>query len=383
LRRVLFAEYLVWDTPFRVGSHHYAGHFVDLGWNVGWLGGEFHAYNLLNNRAELARKVPIWRRGGSRRRAGPWEYVPLKLLPYRKAGVLGNARLAWHGHRWTLPPVKRALERGGFDGGDVLWLTNIQAYPWLTKWGAWDVTVYRAADEHSAFAGSPRSLRSVEEQVVRSVDVVFAASHGVYDRLRQLRPRGVYHLPNGVDLTRFGGVHPAPDEYRAIPRPIAVYVGAISYWFDLQLVAEVARARPGVSFVLIGEARVPARPLASIPNVHLLGPRQPEQVPAYLQHADAGLIPFVRSALTNNINPLKMYEYLACGLPVVSTDLTELRLMKAPVFLAAGPSEFGGALDGAFAVRDHEKDAYRTYASGHTWEARYERLDSVLGKLLR
>ena len=54
--KVLFAEYLVWDTPFRVGSHYYAGHFLNLGWEVGWLGGEFHPFNLLNNWPELARK---------------------------------------------------------------------------------------------------------------------------------------------------------------------------------------------------------------------------------------------------------------------------------------------------------------------------------------
>ena len=383
MKRALFAEYLVWDTPFQVGSHYYARHFLSAGWNVGWLGGEFHAYNLLNNRGELARKAPIWRRGGCRRPGGPWEYVPFKVLPFRRAGFLGRPGFAWQGHRLTLPPVKRVLARNGFDGGDILWLTNVHAYSWLTEWGSWRATVYRAADEHSAFAESPRSLRSVEEEVVHSVDVVFAASHGVYNRLREVRPEGVYHLPNGVELDRFQRIQPSPPEYAHFSGPIAVYVGAINYWFDLHLLAEVARERDDVTFVLIGELRVSAGLLASLPNVHFLGPREPECVPGYLQHADVGLIPFVRSELTHNVNPLKMYEYLACGLPVVSTDLSEIRLTQAPVLLARDGAGFGAAIDEALSQGIESEEANRAFASQHTWRARYAQVDAILGGLLQ
>jgi len=383
LSRALFAEYLVWDTPFRVGSHHYASHFLRHGWDVGWLGGEFHAYNLINNRDELARKAPIWLRGGRQHPDGPWEYVPFKLLPYRRAGFLGRPGLARHGYRWSLPPVKRVLARNEFADGGVLWLTNVHAYPWLANWGSWQATVYRAADEHSAFAESPLSLHTIEEEVVRSVDVVFAASQGVYNRLRQVRSEGVYYLPNGVDLERFQRIHPSPPEYADLPRPIAVYVGAINYWFDLQLLAEVARERANVTFVLIGEPRVSTGTLASLPNVHFLGPRAPERVPSYLQHADVGLIPFVRSALTHSVNPIKMYEYLACGLPVVSTDLSEIRLMQAPVLLTRDSIGFAAALDEALSLGIEERDANRAYAARHTWQVRCAQVDAILGSIPR
>jgi glycosyltransferase involved in cell wall biosynthesis len=275
------------------------------------------------------------------------------------------------------------LERHEFDRGNVLWLTNIVAYPWLSKWGAWDVTIYRAADEHSAFAESPLSLRAVEEEVVRSVDLIFAASHGVYDRLRPIRPNAVHYLPNGVDLDRFQPKQPPPAEYSAYARPIAVYVGAINYWFDRGLLEEVARKQANVTFVLIGEARVSLGTISTLPNVHVLGPRAPRRVPAYLQHADVGLIPFVESALTHNVNPLKMYEYLACGLPVVSTDLSEVRMMRAPVHLATGAAAFCRALEAALSIDDGQREEYLAYAAQHTWQARYDRLDRTLAKALR
>jgi len=381
--KALFAEYLVWDTPFRVGSHHYASHFLDCGWEVGWLGGEFHPFNLLNNRPELARKFPIWRQGGRRRPCGPWEYAAFKLFPYRRWGPLDREGLAWKGDRWTLPPVRRVLASTGFERADLLWLTNVHAYPWLVRRGGWRAVIYRAADDHAAFAASPRSLRAVEEEVVRRADGVFAVSHAVYERLRRVRSEEVYHLPNGVDLARFEAVQPRPPEYAHLHRPIAVYVGAIHYWFDVGLLTEVARRRADVSFVLIGQAHVPLTRLTDLPNVHFLGTRPPEEVPAYLQHADVGLIPFVRSPLTDSINPLKMYEYLACGLPVVSADLAEVRAMEAPVYLVLDGASFCAALDSALSIRGVERGTYRAYAAQHTWQARYAQVDAVVDRLLR
>lgn len=381
--KALFAEYLVWDTPFRVGSHYYARHFLDLGWGVGWLGGEFHPFNVLNNRLELARKFPAWRQGGRCHPGGPWEYTALKLLPYRRWGPLDREGLAWGGDRWALPPVRRALARAGFDRADLLWLTNVHAYAWLTRQPGYRATVYRAADDHAAFAASPRSLRAVEEAVVRRADAVFAASHAVYERLRRVRPEGVYHLPNGVDLARLEARQPPPPEYARLRHPIAVYVGAIHYWFDLALLAQVARRRDDVSFVLVGQAHVPLAPLVGLRNVHFLGTCPPEGLPAYLQHADVGLIPFIRSPLTDSVNPLKMYEYLACGLPVVSADMAEVRAMEAPVHLVRDVAGFCAALEAALSASDADREVYRTYAARHTWQARYAQVDAVIDRLVR
>ena len=381
--KALFAEYLVWDTPFRVGSHHYARHFLDLGWEVGWLGGEFHPFNLLNNRPELARKFPIWRQHGRHHPGGPWEYAAFKLLPYRRWGPLYREGLAWKGDRWALPPVRRVLTRAGFDHADILWLTNVHAYSWLIRQPGYRAIVYRAADNHAAFAASPRSLPAIEETVVRRADAVFAVSHAVYERLRQVRSEGVYHLPNGVDLARFEAVQPLPPEVAHLRRPIAVYVGAIHYWFDVNLLAEVARRRDDVSFILIGQAHVPLTRLTDLPNVHFLGTRPPEELPAYLQHADVGLIPFIQSSLTDSINPLKMYEYLACGLPVVSTDLAEVRAMEAPVYLAQDVASFCDTLDAALSIADADRGVYRAYAAQHTWQARYAQVDAVVDQLLK
>jgi len=379
--KALFAEYLVWDTPFQVGSHYYARHFMQQAWEIGWLGGEFHLFNLLNNREELRRKFPIWREGGRRVPGGPWEYTAFKVVPYRRWGPLDSESLAWDGLRWTIPSVRRVLARSGFDHADLLWLTNILGYPALIHEKTWQSIVYRAADDYSAFAASPRSLRNVEKEIVRRADIVFAVSHAVYKRFRCLRKEGVYYLSNGVDLNRFTTIQPCPPEYQTLNHPIAVYVGNIQNRIDYDLLLETARHRDDVSFVLIGQARVPLKKLTQLLNVWFLGTRSPDVIPAYLQHADVGLIPFVRSPLTDAVNPLKMYEYMASGLPVISTDLAEVRASHAPVTIIHDAASFSNALDAAFEGHDADPSQYRAYAAQNSWNARCVEVDKILNQL--
>jgi len=179
-------------------------------------------------------------------------------------------------------------------------------------------------------------------------------------------------------MDRFCVPQPYPPEYETLSRPIAVYVGAIHNWFDIDLLLETARLRDDVSFILIGQAYIPLKEITALPNVQFLSTRPPELVPAYLQHADVGLIPFVRSPLTNAINPLKMYEYMASGLPVISTDLVEIRAMGAPVTIVHDATSFSNALDTAFEARNTNQATYLAYAAKNSWEARYAKVDALL-----
>ena len=136
------------------------------------------------------------------------------------------------------------------------------------------------------------------------------------------RSEGVFRLPNGVDLSRFQDTKPRPPEY-----------------------ADLAGR-------------------------------------AYLQHAAMGLIPFVVSPLTDSINPLKMYEYLACGLPTICSPLKEVQAMGAPVLFADDVGSYLSSIDQTLAATDEVSQSHRRYAAQHTWERRYEKVDAILDRLL-
>src|SRR5262249_4083207 len=151
---------------------------------------------------------------------------------------------------------------------------------------------YRVADYNPHFAKYTPATRRLEEEMARRADLVLCPSRQLVGYAEELGARRTLLLPNGVDYDHYARPVPPPPEYAAIPRPVAVYVGVILGWFHFGWVGRAARNMPDVSFVLIGPDRLARKELGGLPNVHLLGVRDYTQLPAYLQHADVGLMPF-------------------------------------------------------------------------------------------
>jgi glycosyltransferase involved in cell wall biosynthesis len=148
-------------------------------------------------------------------------------------------------------------------------------------------------------------------------------------------------LENGVEFDRFAAAAAPPPEYRDIPEPRAVYAGALDERFDAGLIHALA-ADPGIRIVLIGPASgAVVNALSDRPNVFLLGPRPYESLPAYLQHAQVGLLPLTAHPANEGRSPMKLFEYGAAGLPVVATATRELSRRALPfVILAKEPGRF-------------------------------------------
>jgi glycosyltransferase involved in cell wall biosynthesis len=185
------------------------------------------------------------------------------------------------------------------------------------------------------------------------------------------------HLPNGVNFSHFARPDvPVPPEYASIRRPIAVYAGYMDAWFDYALLNRAVAALPDVSFVLIGGTPHAHARFASAPNLHLLGPRPFSRLPEYLRAADVGLIPFDvqnHPTLVHSIHPLKLYEYLAAGLPVVATRWRELERLQSPATLCESPGQFVSAIKSCVTCTP-QPELYRTYAEQADWKHRVSRL---------
>jgi glycosyltransferase involved in cell wall biosynthesis len=243
--------------------------------------------------------------------------------------------------------------------------------------------IYHCVDEYSAFAGVPReAFRRMEETLVRRADLVVTSSDSLCRDRRRLNPR-TFFVSHGVDVAHFSrtldpGMTPPPDA-TGFRRPVVGFFGLIAEWIDLELLRALARRRPDWTLVLVGKATVETSSLRELPNVHLLGQKPYETLPSYCRAFDVGLIPFRIDDLTLKANPLKLREYLAAGLPVVSSDLPEVRKYADLVRLASGADGFIAAIEQALGDRSETAARARVEAMKHeSWEARVEEISELI-----
>ena len=235
---------------------------------------------------------------------------------------------------------------------------------------AWPV-VYDCMDDHAGFSTNRPEMLAQEEELLRGARLVCASSEKLHERASQLNPSHLI-LPNGCDMDHFSKVGPAPHG----PRPRIGYYGAIADWFDADLVADLAERRRDWDFVLVGSTfTADTSRLVRQPNVTLPGEQPYADLPAWLDRFDVLLIPFKRVPLTEATNPVKAYEILAAGRPLVSVPLPEVRALQPHVRLASTADEFEREIAVALATDSPEEVARRrAFAAQHTWEERVDRL---------
>jgi glycosyltransferase involved in cell wall biosynthesis len=249
------------------------------------------------------------------------------------------------------------------------------------------LVVYHCVDDVAAQKGvDAASFRAAEERFARRADLVLASAPALAERMRTLSSRVLY-APNVADTATFAtalDAGPVDAAMEALPRPRLVFQGAIvATKLDVGLLAEAARQRPEWSFVLVGPrgAGDPGGDLSALdraPNVHMVGPRDAAALPEVLRGADAGLIPYAINDLTRSVFPMKVYEYLAAGLPVLATPLPALAGLEE-VETVASAAELVATAERELAADTPERRAQRSReAASHSWEARIKEIEQVL-----
>ncbi len=285
--------------------------------------------------------------------------------------------------------VRRTVRRLGLGANPILWAYVPQAEALLDVLAP-DLVIYHCVDDMAVQSGfDTAGFRAAESRFAARSDLVLASAPALAKRMRTLS-NNVLYAPNVADTELFASaLEPGPLDpaLAALPGPRIVFTGAIvQSKLDFELLIALARARPDWSFALVGpvgpgDPRTDASVLAAEPNMHLLGARAYTELPAVLRAADAGLIPYARNALTQSIFPMKVYEYLAAGRPVVATPLPALEGI-AEVATAPDAEGIAALLDQALATDSEQRRAERSRAAAsHSWERRLEEIEAAIGAL--
>jgi UDP-galactopyranose mutase len=248
-------------------------------------------------------------------------------------------------------------------------------------------TVYDCMDELANFRFAPPELLPLETELLAVADVVFTGGYSLYE-VKRGRHRNVHAFPSSVDQAHFrkarGGV-PVPPDQEALGSPCLGFFGVVDERMDLSLVAALADSHPEWSIAIVGPVvKIDPAELPQRPNLHYLGSRDYEQLPAYLAGWDVALMPFAINESTRYISPTKTPEYLAGGRPVVSTPITDVVRHYAAiegVFIADGADAFIARCEQALALARGpgawlaEADARLAHLS---WDTTYARMAGLV-----
>ena len=293
-----------------------------------------------------------------------------RSAPYNAIAATGPGRAAIE---WTAARHLRSRLRAlGVGPRPVVMVSNIYAVSALEALEPRFV-VYDFNDDPFQFAGTPAWAAPYWPRTLARADLVFAVSEHYRRRLSGETDRPVVPLGNGVEYDHFVRPRPVPADLASLPRPWIGYVGLLSHFLDFDTLEALRLGRRGGTLVLIGPGspatEVAVRALAAREGVALLGPRPYDEVPAYMQALDVGVIPFrAQDPFVQGINPNKVYQYLASGRPVVTTPVLDLDPVSPHLQFAWDPEGMSLAVRRALDA-PRQADACRALARPHDWNA--------------
>jgi glycosyltransferase involved in cell wall biosynthesis len=306
-------------------------------------------------------------------------HTPLFYLPFpeNRAAIRLNSKL-----------LRRSVQRWMIESNvenPIIWAGS-PSFAILDAIEGMDarLLVYDCLDNFPLFHKNPYPIIDAEQQIASRANIVFATAAELYDRMRLINPH-TFLMPNAADYAHFSETadREIPAEMEQMKKPILGYVGEMAQWFDFDLVRALAARHPEWTIVLVGALHVNAGKAFDLPNIRHLGRKEYSQLPAYVRQFDVCLLPFKINALTASVNPVKMYEYLAAGKPVVSTPLREAMRYQDALWIS-DPADFARAVEQALQTRADPSRirARQEIARQNTWDGRVTEIVKILSEAI-
>jgi glycosyltransferase involved in cell wall biosynthesis len=247
--------------------------------------------------------------------------------------------------------------------------------------------LYDYIDNAFGFTSLPNHIKHDWLTTLQLADVVTVTSPGLANQIKDACSKNAVYVGNGVEYDFFAlNNEPRPDDLPS-GKPIVVYVGAVYPWLDYGLLNEVVRDLPEINFVFIGplhpEVTTKFDALKGYGNVYSLGFKPYKMLPQYLHHVDVGIIPFQKNELTETVNPVKLYEYSAAGIPTIATDFSDdIRSFSDIVTIVSSAEEFAASIK-KLLIHAHDqerKERLQEFARQHNWKNKSDQIIDLIQK---
>lgn len=324
----------------------------------------------------IVAKIRSFAKGIKETPEGPKVFSPL-LIPFVKFPMLETVnrfllqlQFKWHFRKLAFKP-------------DYVFAFSQNWHPFISMFDA--KLIYYCVDDQSAFLSvDTERFTDLDHRMSKAADAIFCTSRALYKTKLEKYPN-THYSPHGVeyDLFRKAVVDrcQVPDDIRQIAGPKLLFFGHLSYdWVNSDILKGIAELRPEWNLILIGRYSMDPEEFSGYENIRVLGERDFEDLPSYCAHCDIGLIPFVDSELVRNCNPLKLYEYLSAGLPVVSTEIPEvLALQNESIRVAPTGAKFVEECESLFSAISKGRSVSTSDSMREaSWENRIARITDII-----
>lgn len=375
-KHILFHRPTPWDSELNCSTKTYTRLFAQRGYRVTYL------QSTINLGHRLLRKgyYHTWKKGPRRVEHGIWVTGAMSLVPHIDNRSAALARFSGPAsYRTALPSIRSLVHAAGYGDPDIIW-TTVPGSTSLKSIFPKARLLFHVVDNYSAYRGG--GVRALEALDYQRADHLLVIGQALKEYLTQgfgVSPEQVTNLGQGVNLALYAGDFTVPPELKAIPRPRAVWLG-LGKKLDRGLLGALAKSlqQKQGSLIWIGpEAPWTEEFGREYPNMHFLGPRPAPDVPAYLRSCDLGVMLYDRSkqAIYEGQHPLKLYEYAAAGLPIISTHHREFEVLKPPVWEVSNEAEIESMVPEILAA-SKESDRMKAFAAEHSWSACADRAEA-------
>ena len=374
--KILFHRHTEWQGAIRCSTNIFAKLAIEAGHEIVYMHGMVHLGNLIFRKGRFA----SWKKG-FRRENGAYVFTPLSLVPFSQFRPFDSLWAAQKSYSTSIPTIKSQLDSINFTP-DVIWSANPGSTS-LKKIYPRAKFIFQVVDYYPAFSGD--SIKSIEREDYKNADHIFVIGETLKQYLTNeyaLSDQKITVLGQGVFSKAYSDNCKPPADLINLPRPIATWVGVMSKC-DKEMMYEVARVlgNIGGTLLLIGPQSDWEKKLLELnDNVRILGSKKPDEVPSYLLHSDIGLMLYdqSRQSIYEGQNPLKLYEYSAAGLPILSTPHKEYEYINPPVIEIKQSKDIEQAIKFALENRESLRLKSKRFIENRDWNSIYDVAESRL-----
>ena len=376
---ILFHRPTSFSNNINCSTKTYSKLFAKSGYNVTYLQTSINLLHWITRKGYYS----TWKEG-SRFSENIWVTCALSLFPYYDRSSLFSKKIIKYSYKFCLPSIRRLVLKSGFGEPDIIW-TTVPGSSILKKIFPNSQLIFHCIDNYAAYRGN--QVTKIEAEDYKKSDHIFVIGESLKKHVSSLNTEDkITNLGQGVDINLYQKEYEVPDSLQNIPGPIAIWVGVLEK-FDKNYLEEIAKSmkKKGGSVVLLGPTTKSfTNRFTDFNNIFFLGSKSYTDVPKYLLHCDIGLMPYSRinQDIYEGQHPLKLYEYAAAKLPIISTWNDEYETLKPPILLINNKKDIKKAIDEALDNASFWKEKVYNFALNNTWENCKNKAEDIICKLI-